>query len=104
MRDMEIDVQSYTHILPEAIAAAISSVIGYYAGIRHKNAKAQYTEVQAVEKVAALWRQLAADLEKKINKLQIEIEVLMEENAELKKEIRELNVFLNKTKNFNENR
>lgn len=76
-----------TEILLIVIPSAISSTITWLFTRRKNRAEASSNEVQNVEHVARLWRELAEDIEKRLKK---EVDELRQENTKIKNSIREL--------------
>lgn len=87
-----MNITDLTQYFPETVATGITGVISYYIGRRKNKAETQITEVEAVEKVAKIWRELASDLEMQVKELQSEVKMLIKENKELKVKISEINI------------
>lgn len=78
-------------LLLMTLPAAITSVITYLltrkknlADVNKINAEVEANEIDNVERVAKIWRQLSEDLKEKLSS---EIEVLREENTNMKSEL-----------------
>jgi uncharacterized protein (DUF3084 family) len=77
------------------ISAAASSLVTYFFARRKNNAEAQSSELDNVQKAAAIWRELAEQLNVKIDKLISENAVLKHEIQSQKLAIRKLETMLN---------
>ena len=83
-------------LITGAVATAVGSMLSYIIGKRKSKAETAILEIEAVNKVAAIWRGLAEGLKTEVDELKKEVEQLVEENKELNKKINDLLTLKNK--------
>lgn len=72
------------------LASLFTGLGGFLAGRGKTKAQTDLIELQATEKAITIWRQLAQDLNAKVNELSKQVEQLHKENRELRRELNEL--------------